>query len=132
MSEAIRTYENKATWEPQKLSNYTASKDKIVAEPWSTYHLFAIRKARCLKSLFFSTPQFPYLYEDYPGGWHSYPTRKGFNVNTMIKNGDYTQGGRKTYAETASFLQSWLFSGVICDFFQIPAFDTRRSLCRME
>ncbi|KAJ9643887.1 hypothetical protein H2199_003753 [Coniosporium tulheliwenetii] len=75
----------------------------------------------------------PYLYKPehqcmYDGqGFLDFPKRKEYDKKNGFLRGDFTQGGAKTLEEAASFLQQWLFFGLLADLMSIQGVEVQIS-----
>lgn len=52
----------------------------------------------------------PFIYDN--GVWMDYPTRAGWDLESF-SDGDFTNRGRNTSIQAASFLQAWLYFGML-------------------
>ncbi|OAP61870.1 hypothetical protein AYL99_04073 [Fonsecaea erecta] len=59
----------------------------------------------------------PFIYDN--ESWTEYPVRTGWDLDTFL-DGDFTNRGRNTTAQAASFLQAWLYFGMIHSVTGIP------------
>ena len=82
-------------------------------------HLLPSVSSKC------TTLEVPYLFDksrpfEYDNGdWEGYPERVSWDVETFM-DGDFTNGGQNTSNQAASFLQAWLYFGIIYAITGVP------------